>query len=211
MGDFNAKSYLWDSGRKGNYSEDRRSREIINFINNNDYVIMNNGDPTRISTVYNHQNSAIDLAIINEKLEADFDWSVAKYSYGSDHLPTFLNTNRWSSNNMMDHIWDLTTTNWNIFNNNCKLEEIFDDEDVNTLDKNLQAQVIRGLEHSTSKIACKTNKRKLAPWWDDELRKLKREKINMLKKFTSDQSKENMVFLKKTNAKFKRKLAEKKQ
>lgn len=188
MGDFNAKSYLWDNNRKRTYNNDVRASHIINFVNNHDYVILNNGASTRISSIFNQKNSAIDLTIISQNLASTFSWSVSNSTYGSDHLPTFLTTTR-IANSHVTHIWDINNTDWKFFNVHCKLDAVFENEDnIDSIDNNVQFQLINGLEHSTPHIKCDPSKRKIAPWWDDDLKQLKRDKIKLLKKYTRDQT-----------------------
>lgn len=68
MGDFNARHRMWDISKKDDYAYDYRSNEIIEFMCNNDYSILNDGCPTRISSIQGHSNSAIDLTIMHTSL-----------------------------------------------------------------------------------------------------------------------------------------------
>lgn len=45
MGDFNARHRMWDISKKDDYAYDYRSNEIIEFMCNNDYSILNDGCP----------------------------------------------------------------------------------------------------------------------------------------------------------------------
>lgn len=212
MGDFNAKSSLWDRNRKNNHHNDQRAKSIIDFITNSNCIIMNDGSETRISPVLNHLNSALDLTIIDQSYFGKFEWKVAACSYGSDHLPTMISSsNKYET--LVKEIWDLKKTNWDYFNIDCKLADIFEDDcdDVNILDDRLSEQILNGLKISTPLIRIDPNKRKKPPWFDDELLNMKREKTKLLKKYRSDQSKENLINLKRVNAKYRREMRIKKE
>ena len=79
MGDFNAKHSLWG----GNIC-DRWGNIIEQLLDNNDIVLMNDGSPTRYD-VYHNSSSAIDLTICSTALRLDYQWSVNKHLFGSDH------------------------------------------------------------------------------------------------------------------------------
>lgn len=206
MGDFNAKSSIWDSNRRNNNYNDQRAKSIINFLNNSNCIILNDGSETRISPIFNYKNSALDLTIVDKSFFGKFEWKVVECCYGSDHLPTMIST----QNNYevtVNEIWDYQNTDWDCFNRTCELSDIFNDngvdvEDVNILDIRLTEQILNGLKASTPLIRINPNKRKKPPWWDEDLQVMKREKIKMLKKYTRIQSKENLTNLKRINAKY---------
>lgn len=69
MGDFNARSLIWDNTLKDiRTPQTYRADSIIKFINQSDYVVMNNGEVTRISSVAGFSNSAINLTLIHKDL-----------------------------------------------------------------------------------------------------------------------------------------------
>lgn len=212
MGDFNARNSLWDSNRKKNPFSDSRSKSIINFINNSNCTILNDGAATRISPILNQMNSALDLTIVDTSLYSLFEWSVAECSYGSDHLPTMLVSNRIFESSIKK-IWDYVNTDWDLFNINCNISHIFenDENDIDILQQRLHHQILNGLEKSTPLLQFKPGKRKKPPWWDTELTEMKKEKTKLLKKFVKLHSKVNMIALKKANAKYQKAISEKKK
>lgn len=119
MGDFNARSGLWDDGRKL-MPNDFRSKSIIEFVEKSNMIIMNDGRTTRISPIFNFQNSAIDLTIIHKDINDRFDWNVSDSDFGSDHLPTMITiSDNVNFNQYKRTIFDLKTTNWEAFNDEC--------------------------------------------------------------------------------------------
>lgn len=204
MGDFNARNCLWDSNRKNNPFTDSRSKQIIEFVTKSQFIILNDGSSTRISPILNQMNSALDLTIVDESLYGIFEWSVSDCSYGSDHLPTMLSSNR-RFESTIKQIWDFKNSDWKTFNETCNISNIFenDEENVDTLDEKICIEIQKGLEDSTPLIQIKPGKRKKPPWWDEELAEMKKEKTKMLKKFVKIHSQDNMVALKKINARYK--------
>ena len=78
VGDFNAHNRLWDSTYQTN--TDQRGRIMENFINNNNLILLNNGDPTRIQGPH---ESSIDLSICSPRLSTEINWSVLNSPKGA--------------------------------------------------------------------------------------------------------------------------------
>lgn len=213
MGDFNARNALWDNNLKHHHINDVRAKEIINFLNNSEYVLMNNGATTRISPIYNNLNSAIDLTFIHSEILLDFDWNVSNSMYGSDHLPILVTISSSSYPSINSKFWDTKNTKWNIFNEACDLTKMSDEMSICLKDEFIKDQIYKGLKASTPLHSSNSQNKdkKKSPWWDDELKQLKGEKKTFLKLYINLQTKESLINLKKFNAKFKMKLLEKKR
>ena len=82
LGDINAHNTIW-----GSEYVNSRGREVEQFVNNHNIVIMNNGAPTRI---VGNPETAIDLTICTASMEALFHWKVAESPGDSDHCPIFV-------------------------------------------------------------------------------------------------------------------------
>lgn len=209
MGDFNTKSSLWDRNVKSTWN-DRRTKELINFIDNSDLILMNDGSPTRISPVFNCNNSAIDLSLIHKDLISDFFWSVSNSTFGSDHIPTLV-TSYNSNLNPHEHIiWNYKSSDWNKFNNVCNLELIHDEMTIDEMNEVIHEQILNGLNASTHSYIFPNNKKRVPPWWDDELNDYKIKKNRLHRLYTLNQNKEMLTQLKKFNALYKRALKKKK-
>ena len=78
-GDFNASDYLWD---KHCSSSSNRTDTILNFINVNNLVILNTGEPTNI---HYKRHSAIDLSLVSANLFNNWSWHVLDEDCGSNH------------------------------------------------------------------------------------------------------------------------------
>lgn len=214
MGDFNTKSSMWDNNLKHNLSTNTRENVLIEFVNNSNCVILNDGSSTRISPIYDQLNSALDLTIVDESFFNKFVWSVADICYGSDHLPTMLSS-KVGFDSVNTSLWNTNKTDWKIFDANCDLAKIFDldedNDDIDVLDNKLTQQILIGLEASTPLIQYNAGRRKKPPWFDDELSNMKKQKRKFLKMYASSQTKENLINLKKINAQYKRLIVFKKR
>jgi len=86
VGDLNAKNRLW-----GSPDADQRGMVIENLMDDNNFVVLNNGQPTY--THYNGTQTHLDLALICHTLGTKSDWEVVSDTLGSDHSPTVTHIN----------------------------------------------------------------------------------------------------------------------
>lgn len=210
MGDFNTKSSLWDRNVSTAWN-DKRTLELIHFIDNSELILMNDGSPTRISPIFNHNNSAIDLTLIHKDLISDFFWSVSNSSFGSDHIPTMVTSFNLNQNPHDRIIWNYKSTDWNTFNEFCNLESIKEEMSIDEMDEVIHEQIVIGLNASTHSYKYPNNKKRVVPWWDEELNEYKIKKNRFQKQYIANQTKENLTQLKKFNALYKRALRNKKR
>lgn len=84
-GDFNAHHTSW-----GCNSTSPRGRDILDIIENNNLVLLNNGQPTTVGSLSWRPN-ALDLSIVSSSLALSCDWSVYNDPLGSYHLPVIIN------------------------------------------------------------------------------------------------------------------------
>lgn len=75
-GDFNAHNVNWGSNRT-----DSRGSKLMDFVDYNDLVILNNGDPTYCGST----PSCIDLTFCSFNLSLNSHWQVARETLGSTH------------------------------------------------------------------------------------------------------------------------------
>jgi exonuclease III len=81
VGDFNSLSSNW-----GSYKTDTRGKIIEELISQDNLVLLNTGQPTRINPS-NGQLSFIDISISNTSLAHKLEWKVLPDIYSSDHIP----------------------------------------------------------------------------------------------------------------------------
>jgi len=86
VGDFNSKNKQCRSP-----FTDHRGLVIENLIDDNDFVILNNGQPTY--SHYNGTQSHLDLSLVSNTLGAKSFWKVLDNTLGSDHSPAVTHIN----------------------------------------------------------------------------------------------------------------------
>src|SRR6267154_3550031 len=123
MGDFNGKNKLW-----GSPCNDGRGRVIETFLESNDMVCLNKGDPTHIN--YNGTLSHLDLAICSNTLAFNADCSVMDETWGSDHFPLAIVFNECIPiiNNTIEHKFNFDKANWELFKSLIHKSTIFKDK-----------------------------------------------------------------------------------
>ena len=124
MGDFNARSRLWLD-----IEETPRGKMIEQLILDNDWSILNNGQPTHYYSQTNTE-SVIDLTICSPECRLAFQYEVLDQLWGSDHYPVVLETI--IHKNDCKGIVDFSTekADWSLFkvltmiNENVNMEEV---------------------------------------------------------------------------------------
>lgn len=81
LGDFNAHSPVW-----GSAFSDRDGRSVMDFLDESNLFLLNDGSPTRISRP-NTNPSAVDLSICSTSLASLSSWMVSPDPCSSDHFP----------------------------------------------------------------------------------------------------------------------------
>ena len=84
MGDFNAQHRMWGASRLN--QNGKNMAEALNYTN---YVILNNGNRTRIT---NEGNSSPDLTLVSQDIATKCNWEVIDDPMNSDHLPILVET-----------------------------------------------------------------------------------------------------------------------
>lgn len=83
-GDFNAHHTSW-----GCDSTNSRGRDILEIADDNDLVLLNNGEATTVGSLSWRPN-ALDLTFVSPSLSLCCDWSVLNDPLGSYHLPVII-------------------------------------------------------------------------------------------------------------------------
>lgn len=81
LGDFNGHHVSWS------YKSDTRGKQIFECLFESDYVVLNDGSPTRFQLVQgNLRQSSPDLSLVTSDIASILNWTVTKESLGSDHI-----------------------------------------------------------------------------------------------------------------------------
>ena len=135
-GDVNAHHELW-----GSVNSDSNGKTLVEFINDNDLICLNSGEPTRFDSNSNNQPSHLDITLITQQLYNITEWELGEDLYNSDHLPQFIkiNSNPIINNYSNPSSWNFSKAQWNDFYHLTKLvnpQEILSDN-TDTFNENL--------------------------------------------------------------------------
>lgn len=206
IGDFNAHNTLW-----GSRTTNSRGKLFEDFVERNNLIILNNGQPTFMSHAYG-TFSSIDLSIVSGSLGVSFDWCVLENSYLSDHFPIvayYANQNDMRSHKRIS--WNLDKADWSAFKNNLDFSNLdFSSNDIDSLTQNFSESILKAAESSVPLINDLNKKRKL-PWWNNELKKLVVEKIRKFRIFKEKPSIENLIAYKKAQCLVRKRFREESQ
>lgn len=86
-GDYNGHHELWDNI----VSEDRRGKSIANWVEDNNFMILNDGNPTRIERGTSRKSSP-DITMCHEIIQPHVSWKTVN-KLNSDHLPIIIEYN----------------------------------------------------------------------------------------------------------------------
>ena len=109
--DVNAHHPLW-----GSTEADRRGNDLYHWIEENDLVIINTGEPTFLSSSgkYTH----IDVTICSLDLASRLFWHPHHDPMTSDHFPIIISTTLPSNNAPQIEQWKLHSANWSQYQKN---------------------------------------------------------------------------------------------
>ena len=128
-GDFNARSYIWDN------KEDQRGINVLDWILDNNFSCLNNGQPTHYDAPTKHE-TAIDLSLVsNNASKLAYNWTIDK--------------NLHNQTNQFDHYGIICYFNFTTIKHNNKLNITFDFKNIqNNVD--IQYQYQKQLYHNLS-------------------------------------------------------------
>lgn len=202
LGDFNSRNPIWGS----NYT-DTRGKIVENFLENDQIILLNTGEPTR-HNVANNSFSAIDLSISSATLAPKTKWKVLIDYNCSDHWPISIQLLDQSPLIPFPPKWNTKNPNWALYSdllsqstmeNPIEIESIFNQTSINSITENFTALILE----AASKAIGKTNiitKRKLVPWWNHECKESIKSYKKCLNKFKKSKSTLDHIQLKKARA-----------
>ena len=159
LGDFNAKNPLW-----GSLVCDRWGGIIEELIDDNNLVLLNDGSKTRYD-IYHNTSSAIDLTICSASIALEYQWSVDKDLYGSDHWPIHL---KYVKNipSPCPPKWKIEEADWDKYEKSTVIENRYDDFSSPV---NAYEHLCSNIQDSAEKCIPKTTglpRRPVVPWWN---------------------------------------------
>ena len=163
LGDFNVRHELWDNEYRGDYNP--LGDQFTEFLNQTEYVILNNGNGTRID-VDTGKLTAIDLTLISAALCNNSDWLVGDDTMGSDHYPivTSLNVRHKHVTQVPAQRWKLCTADWDLFRRKtADMNICFNETDINRANEIFISETMAACESAIPKTRPMEKNKKISP------------------------------------------------
>ena len=198
-GDFNSWHKSW-----GSLANSRKGNTLHNFINNSNFILLNDKTPTHLSTFGSMTN--IDLSFCSPELSIHSKWKVASDPHGSDHLPICIAMFHQEKTDKLFNKPKFKTdlADWPDFQKHCSLltQSIPVSSNVNKEAANVRKIVINAANKSIPQMK-EYRGPKYVPWWKKDLEQLKRNKVKAWQDFKRNINLKNILNYKKANAKLK--------
>ena len=184
LGDYNGHSPLW-----GGLYVNSKGEIIENFLINRNLCIYNDKTITYISDS-NGAKSSLDLSIATPDIYLDFEWRVLPDQHGSDHFPIVISTTTECKQRGFPR-YCYKKANWGKFEEACF--DISEDEILNDV-KPMDAFTNKLISIADKTIPkSKGNRKKLNnPWYDDECKDAKKQRVDSIKTFLKHPSPESL-------------------
>lgn len=187
-GDFNAHHSAWDPRH-----QDNKGAALFDLINDEAYILLNEGQMTFVPVELNKSPSAIDLVLVSPGLFDDARMKVLNYGIGSRHLA-------------IETVVQLAQRRPNgYFINKTKVAEEFSKISVYEV---VSYSDLQGQSKIISKKAKQPDKHVPKFWWSDEVELAWNEKNEARTRFNRSGDLESLLDLRKKETIFKRKKQE---
>ena len=168
VGDLNVKNSLWNSP-----TDNARGRAIETLLTQNNFVVLNTGQPTYQNSL--GQTSHIDLTLAASRLATKCTWHVLNNAMGSDHAPVVCQLEDiLKVENNITSKWKLDKADWQSYQYNCRQQLLLNDpynDDVNTFNENVVRMITAAANNS---VPCRklnnTRKHKPLPYWNEDIK-----------------------------------------
>lgn len=189
-GDLNAHHPIWDSIA---IKADRRGDLVSDLLENYDVIFHNTGVPTRWEDI-NQSPSAIDLTLTTVDLASKVSWETSDENLGSDHK-----------------LIECKIQNYNKFSDNLPRTIISKEKAIEFLNEIDPSEItdVSSLEEKIEKALDKASylihpnsKKKIKPYWTENIKKLYEEKNKKHIKFRKNLTLENKQKFKKAEREF---------
>lgn len=195
VGDFNAHNSLWGSSHT-----DIRGGFIEDFIEELDFVILNNGEGTYINSRSNSL-SAIDLALCSPLLAPSLRWQCLDDQH-SDHLPISIEFAGRPVSLACNRRWQTEKADWQKYEEYMRGLSLPSSE-VNEATSFMTETISRAAELSVPRSSSQHQTR-CVPWWNDEIASAVADKKRAFNIFKRVPTQENIVKFKQLRARSRR-------
>ena len=186
LGDLNGHHSLW-----GSSDDNRRGKQIADFISNNNLCLFNDGTPTYLHAATS-SFSSLDLSISSPVLFQDFSWRVNDDLCGSDHYPLILENNGPSPVDRPQR-WKLGKADWVLFESLC--HDSFDLSDLELADEPLAlfTSILHDVAEQAIPKTATDPKRFNKPWFNEDCKSAIKNRNNALRHLERVPTMENVA------------------
>lgn len=198
-GDFNGWHSYW-----GSPTNNSRGNLLAKFMDRSQYIILNDGSPTHLSTFQSLTH--IDLTLCSPIIATSSKWHIENNLYNSDHFPiiTTLFSNSEVPYRYYRPKYNISRADWQKYGKNCvkvsNERNIYGDTNRETANI---CKIIHQAANNSIPVTSQGRLKKSVPWWNDSLQQLKLQKNKAWYIFRRNMSKENLLKYKRANAKLK--------
>ena len=208
-GDFNLHHVQW-----GSPYTTRDGEILYNFIQDNDIVCLNNGQPTRLNTP-SQQPTAPDLTFCSLTIRPYLIWNIFPDNMHSDHFPLVITWENANINSIrLQHRKNIRNINWELYTSYITdyITNIPQGENIDQYYQYIINIIHKYLNKFHPYINSHIPHRKLRPvWWDESCSKAIAIKRLALRTYKKHMTLYNYIQVKKTAAQTKKLLKQKKQ
>ena len=206
VGDFNAKSTLWDL--EGN--SDREGILIEDALVDSNIICFNKNRPTHFyqrNDIYSY--NVLDLSFASSNIRPLLGWKTLEFDFDSDHFPIVVDLKNCFSQ-FLTHRPKLILQNVSCkdFESKCNIDfdNISTDYDTSTLINEFNNLVTNSLIDSGAKLQSESHRKKdsFCWWWDENYAKLINEKIEAYKLWKINPSLSNLIIYENISKKIKK-------
>lgn len=172
IGDFNAHNQLWNSTRT-----DKRGKVIEKFLQTKNMNILNQGEITRVSSVFGQNHAVLDLALCNTTFSNNLNFSVADETHSSDHYPIFLDFPDKPEQQKIMPKFIIKKADWVQYRSDVDLTKV-DLTESNEIVLNNITNLIKDAAIKNIPMSGNKSSKKMVPWWSDEVNNCINQKRN---------------------------------
>ena len=202
--DFNAHHYSW-----GSSYVDARGKILNDWVLDNNYVVVNAGDPTYVSETGSFTH--IDITITSNNFATRLNWETAPELYNSDHYPILVDLDVVAPVSKRLRRWCLKSANWDGYRDSLVLPDVILDSTVacNNIINHIKEAAhsnnnVKVTEGCTQNSYCKT-------WWNGACRGAWKEKKVAFNRYKKKRDMETFIIFKKARALLRRVISQARQ
>ena len=202
-GDINAHHPMWEASRT---IPDHKGQLVMDFLNNQDLIITNDGSPTLPAINIHHSDTAPDITATTPTLATRITWHTSPDPLSSDHRPIHIAIGHDTTPIITQPRLNMKKAKWTEFTDQMEqidLEHPTVDEFTDIIKKAAQDNI-----PTTKPIQ---RPRRSAPWWNYECKRAITLRDTARKRYERNKSQDNLINYKRARARCRRLVREAKK